>query len=129
MKLRAFMMMGLGVVMLAGCQNKNQQQTAHSEEPYSSGYSSLDSMDAAPGATQTPYTPVYTPVQTEPAPGTSYCSASRQRGGRAAEPEWWAGLHGSERGFALRFGPAVLQRSGPLARYLGSQPKPRARSG
>jgi nucleoid-associated protein YgaU len=44
------MLLGLALLMLAGCQNQNEKPVMRSEEPYTPEYSSLDSMDAVPAA-------------------------------------------------------------------------------
>jgi len=45
--------LSLGALVLAGCQNQNQEPAAHSEEPYTPSYASLDAMEAAPVADPT----------------------------------------------------------------------------
>ncbi len=62
MKLRAFMMLGLGALVFAGCQNNNKQQAAQNEEPYTPSYTSLDSMDAASTSDTTTYEPPADPA-------------------------------------------------------------------
>lgn len=51
-------LLGLSVLLLSGCQSKSQQPAAHQEEPYTPGYTTLDTMDAAPASdTATTYEP------------------------------------------------------------------------
>ena len=49
MRAPIFYLLGLSLV-LVGCQNKNQESTMRSEEPYAPTYTSLDSMDTASGS-------------------------------------------------------------------------------
>ena len=63
MKLRVIVMLVVGVLALSGCQNKNQQQqTAHTEEPYTPSYTSLDAMESTPPSGTPAYTPAAEPV-------------------------------------------------------------------
>jgi nucleoid-associated protein YgaU len=59
-------LLGLSVLVLAGCENKNQEASAHLEEPYlPAQHASLDSMDAAtaPETTATTELPLEEPVE------------------------------------------------------------------
>jgi 5'-nucleotidase/UDP-sugar diphosphatase len=46
-------LLGLSVLLASGCENKQQEPAAHQEEPYTSSYAALDSMDAAPAPEST----------------------------------------------------------------------------
>jgi nucleoid-associated protein YgaU len=48
MTYRMLLLLSLGAFALAGCKNQNQETAAHSEEPYTPSYTSLDALDAAP---------------------------------------------------------------------------------
>ena len=50
MKQATLVLFSLTILVLAGCENKNQEPAAHQEEPYTPGYTSLDTMDAAPAS-------------------------------------------------------------------------------
>lgn len=76
MKLHVPLLLGLALLVSAGCQNTTQQPAAHSEEPYTPSHASLDSMDTAPAAdTILPY---------EPAPAETVTPASTS--GEILEP-------------------------------------------
>jgi len=65
MRPHALFLLGLSALLLAGCQNKNQEPAAHQEEPYTPSYTQLDTMDAAPVADTLT---TYEPPPAEPAP-------------------------------------------------------------
>jgi len=48
MRPHTLFLLSLSTLLLAGCENKNQQPEARQEEPYTPPQASLDSMDAAP---------------------------------------------------------------------------------
>lgn len=69
MRHRKLLLLSLGALALAGCQNQNQEPAAHSEEPYTPSYASLDAIEAAPIAdTTTDQVPPAEPVADASAP-------------------------------------------------------------
>ena len=51
------LLLGLSTLVLAGCNNNQQEPAAYSEEPYTPSYASLDAMESAPVADATYYDP------------------------------------------------------------------------
>jgi nucleoid-associated protein YgaU len=63
------LLLSLGALALAGCKNQNKEPTAHSEEPYTPSYASLDALEAAPVAEpSTDVTPPNEPMADASAP-------------------------------------------------------------
>ena len=75
---RTLLLLGLGALVFAGCENNNQQAAARSEEPYTPSYTSLDSMDSAPVADTT-----YEPPPSEP---SGHTAAAQPAASDADEP-------------------------------------------
>jgi nucleoid-associated protein YgaU len=53
MRHHKLLLLSLGALALAGCQNQNQEPAARSEEPYTPSYASLDALEATPVADPT----------------------------------------------------------------------------
>jgi nucleoid-associated protein YgaU len=72
------LLLALSVLVFVGCKNNKEQPAARSEEPYTPGYASLDSMDSAPAA-DTTYEP-------PPPAATAHDAAAQPAVSEADEP-------------------------------------------